>query len=260
MYKVLVIDDEKVVCELIKVKLERSGFMVYLAHDGVEGIEVVEKTRPDLIILDVLMPRMDGFQFYKKIRERVGTADIPVLVMTARGAMKDSFEGMGVAAFLSKPFEPEDLVSEVQKLLSSPSKKIQSRKRALLAGVDPRKLDVMQRQLQTKGYTVEIATDGYQALGKALKFLPDLFILQIDMPDIDAEDIIGIINNYPGGQDISVLLYSLLQTKDEIIRSPWGRYLDDGHRKEARDRERPLKIIDKFDSDSFLERIKEFIA
>ena len=118
MAKILIIDDEKVIAELLKLNFEREDYEVFTAADGIEGLEIIRKIIFDLIILDVLMPRMDGFQFYKEMKRLPSTSQIPLLVMTVRGAMRDSFEGLGVEAFINKPFEIDDIVEHVKKILS----------------------------------------------------------------------------------------------------------------------------------------------
>ena len=258
MSKILVIDDEKAISQLIKLKLEREGFEVFLAVDGVEGLKELPRVKPDLIVLDVLMPRMDGFQFYKEIKQSEKTRYIPVLVMTARGAMKDSFEGLGVDFFLSKPFEPDALADQVKKILSI-SKEERGPKTALIAGSNDQKLQTMRGQLEVKGYVVELALDGPRALGKALQLLPDLFIIQYDMPEMDADTIIKVLNSHPDAKKISVVVYSLLKSKEEIERSSWGRFLDENQTKGIHQKETPIKIIDKFDAKSFMDKIKDFI-
>lgn len=256
--KILVIDDEKTIAELVKNKLEREGFEVSMALDGVEGFEAIVREKPDLIILDILMPRLDGFQFYKKIKSDEATSHIPILVMTGRGAMKDTFEELGVEAFLAKPFEPEELLFRVKKILSSRALG-RLQKKALIAGCDREKLEAMQRQLKQKGYETELSVDGAQALGKALKSLPDLFVVQFDMPTMNAEEIIQILANHPQGKNIPVVVYSPLQERREIQDSKWGRFLRQDQKKEKHERERPIKIIDKFDSKSFLDKIKDIL-
>lgn len=256
--KILVIDDEKMVSELIKAKLEREGFEVALAGDGLEGLKAIPSVRPDLIILDILMPRMDGFQFYKELKQNEETRHIPVLVMTARGAMRDSFEGLGVESFLSKPFEPDELIDQINKVLAV-SKKGQMSKTALIAGSDNQKLQTMRMQLEAKGYKVDVASDGPRALGKVLQLLPDLFVVQYDMPEMDADSIIKILNSYPDAKKISVVVYSPIKTKAEIESSSWGRFIGDEKKKDLRSKESPIKIIDKFDVNRFVDKIKDFL-
>lgn len=256
--KILVIDDEKMVSELIKAKLEREGFEVALAGDGLEGLKAIPSVRPDLIILDILMPRMDGFQFYKELKQNEETRHIPVLVMTARGAMRDSFEGLGVESFLSKPFEPDELIDQINKVLAV-SKKGQMSKTALIAGSDNQKLQTMRMQLEAKGYKVDVASDGPRALGKVLQLLPDLFVVQYDMPEMDSDSIIKILNSYPDAKKISVVVYSPIKTKAEIESSSWGRFIGDEKKKDLRSKESPIKIIDKFDVNRFVDKIKDFL-
>lgn len=259
MKKILVLEDQGAVAELIKLQLEKAGFEAAVALDGVEGLDILGKINPDLIILDVLMPRMDGFQFFKTIKEKEETKDIPVLVMTVRGAMKDSFESMGVDSFIAKPFEPDDLVLKVQKLLDSSLKSTKTIKTAVLAGTDDDRLEDMRKQLSAKGYKITLAKDGVEALSKALEILPDLFMVQFDMPTMNADEITLKLNSYPKARKISVVVYSPLKTKEGITHSLWGRFLTQNQNKETRGKEAPLKVIDKFDSNAFLDKIKDFM-
>ena len=79
------------------------------------------------------------------------------------------------------------------------------------------------------------------------------------MPEMNADDVVGILNHYPGAQKVSVVVYSLMKTKDQIEQSIWGRFLADRKKREMRKQEASLKIIDKFDKDSFLDKIKDFL-
>ena len=259
MPKILVIEDEKMVAELIQAKLEREGFEVHAALDGFQGLEDVSRVKPDLIILDVLLPGIDGFHIYKKIKANPVISEIPILVMTGRGAMRDTFEEAGVDTFLVKPFDPEELVSAVKKLLARHVKSERSGKVALIAGTDPEKLRVMRKQLRQEKYTVELASDGTEALDKALKLIPELFVVQFDMPGMDADHIIKILNEHPGGDKIQVVVYSLLEESGKIRRSAWGRFLRQDEKRQNRAPEAGIRVIDKFDSRSFLNKIKDFL-
>ena len=259
MQKILVLEDQRAIAELIKLQLEKGGFEVVTAFDGVEGLAMLEKMSPDLIILDVLMPRIDGFQFFKEIKEKEGTKDIPILVMTIRGAMKDSFESMGVDSFITKPFEPDELLLKVRKVLDSSLKSAKTVKTALLAGTDDNRLSNMHSQLSARGYKVTSVKDGAEALAKALEILPDLFMIQFDMPTMNANEITAKLNSYPRARKISVVVFSPLKTKEGVTHSLWGRFLSQNQKKEIREKEAPLKVIDKFDSNAFLDKIKDFL-
>ncbi|MFA5059146.1 MAG: response regulator [Candidatus Omnitrophota bacterium] len=259
MQKILVIEDDRAIAELIKLKLERSGFEVLAVLDGIEGLETLKENMFDLIILDILLPRMDGFQFYKKLKETPRIAHIPVLVMTGRGAMKDSFESLGVQSFLTKPFEPEDLIFQVKKLLAGAVKSSSAAKTALIAGTNPARLQEMKAQLEAKGYQVSLAADGHQALGKALQLLPDLFILQYSFSEISSDEIIKALDDCPAAKQVSVVVYSLIEPKEQTPHSQWGQFVLGGRGKKIRNKEKPIEIDNTFDSKSFMDKIKDFI-
>ncbi len=116
---ILVVDDEKAICELIKALLEPEGFNVFAAYNGEDGLKLLQSMIPDLIILDMNMPKMSGIEFYSKIaKPKDATPIIPVLVLTGRGNMKAMFEGFDVGGFISKPFNASELIEMVKKIVS----------------------------------------------------------------------------------------------------------------------------------------------
>ena len=116
--KILVCDDERHIVRLIQVNLEREGWEVVTAYDGKEGLEKVKAEKPDLLVLDVMMPYMDGFEVLKSIRKDPATEKLPVILLTAKAQDKDVFEGyhFGADMYLTKPFNPRELVSFVQRI------------------------------------------------------------------------------------------------------------------------------------------------
>lgn len=119
--KILVVDDERHIVRLVQVNLEKVGYQVVTAYDGVEALEQVAKERPDMIILDVMMPRMDGFEVLKKLQADSQTRDIPVIMLTAKAQDADIFRGWssGVSSYLTKPFNPRELLTFVQRIFQS---------------------------------------------------------------------------------------------------------------------------------------------
>ncbi len=116
--KVLVCDDERHIVRLIQVNLEREGYKVVTAYDGKEGLEKVQSEKPDLMVLDVMMPYMDGFEVLKTLRRDSATADLPVIMLTAKAQDKDVFEGYtyGADMYLTKPFNPRELIAFVKRI------------------------------------------------------------------------------------------------------------------------------------------------
>ncbi|WP_167511462.1 response regulator, partial [Streptomyces sioyaensis] len=116
--RILVVDDNKVIRQLIRVNLELEGFEVVTAADGAECLDVVHHVRPDVVTLDVVMPRLNGLHTAARLRSDPRTWDIPIAIVSActQGEV-DNGESVGVDAFLAKPFEPAELVRTVGKLV-----------------------------------------------------------------------------------------------------------------------------------------------
>ncbi len=119
MAKVLVIDDDLDLQDLYKFTFESAGHEIYQAFNGKEGLEKIEKTNPDIIILDVIMPEMNGFEVMQEIRLRPEMCLIPVIMLTSLSKAKDKLTGIKLGAddYLVKPLEPYELLSRVDELL-----------------------------------------------------------------------------------------------------------------------------------------------
>lgn len=116
---ILVADDEPNIARLTKVNLERRGYNVVIAADGREALKQVEAARPDLILLDVMMPHLDGFEVLRHLKENPDTRSIPVVMLTVQAQDSDEFEAKnrGAALYLNKPVNPSELVAHVDRLL-----------------------------------------------------------------------------------------------------------------------------------------------
>lgn len=117
--KILVIDDDNAINELIKVNLELCGYDVVQAYDGVKGFALCKQEKPSLVVLDVMMPEVDGFTVAQRIRKNDETKNIPILMLTALSQLNDKVNGfnIGVDDYLVKPFEMEELQVRVRSLL-----------------------------------------------------------------------------------------------------------------------------------------------
>jgi len=117
--RILVADDDTDVCNLINYTLENAGYEVLICTNGRNVIDKAKEERPDVIILDVMMPGIDGATIAKKMSETDELREIPIIVVSALEASKNMFQPiMQVAKFVSKPFNPEDLAEEVRKALN----------------------------------------------------------------------------------------------------------------------------------------------
>ena len=116
--KVLVVDDDDVIRELITVNLELEGYDVETAFDGQDALDKVKTVKPDVITLDIMMPRLDGWETATRLRDDPETAGIKVVLLSARAQEADVQRGerIGVDAYLTKPFDPDELLAVVARL------------------------------------------------------------------------------------------------------------------------------------------------
>jgi two-component system alkaline phosphatase synthesis response regulator PhoP len=119
---ILVIDDEPSIGRVVQFKLQQEGFKVSVATDGLEGLAKVNEEKPDLILLDLMMPGMDGFEVCRRLRASPETVATPVIILTARGQEMDRIRGveLGVLDFFTKPFSPQKLLERVKEVFKSP--------------------------------------------------------------------------------------------------------------------------------------------
>ncbi|MGA9377431.1 MAG: response regulator transcription factor [Phormidium sp.] len=119
MPRILVIDDDSAISELVAVNLEMAGYDVSQAEDGIKGQALALQIQPDLILLDLMLPKVDGFTVCQRLRRDERTKDIPVLMLTALGQTQDKVEGFNAGAddYLTKPFEVEEMLARVRALL-----------------------------------------------------------------------------------------------------------------------------------------------
>jgi len=118
MPRILAVDDEPNIVRLIQVNLERHGYQVETANNGAQALAKIKANRPDLVVSDVMMPEMDGFELLANIRRDPSLMDLPVIMLTAKAQDKDVFEGYhyGADMYLTKPFNPMELVTFVKRI------------------------------------------------------------------------------------------------------------------------------------------------
>lgn len=122
--RVLCIEDQPEMIDLFRLILERRGYIVEGALGGREGLDAIEKSLPDLILLDLMMPDMDGWEVFRQIKAREGWKDLPIVVITAKAQEIDKVLGLqiaGVDDYITKPFAPSDLIRSLERFLGSSS-------------------------------------------------------------------------------------------------------------------------------------------
>jgi DNA-binding response OmpR family regulator len=120
--RILCIEDDVDMLELFQVLLTRHGYEVEGVTKGQEGLDSIRRLKPDLVILDIMMPVMDGWQVYQQMKEDETTRDIPTIVVTAKSQLIDKVLGLEIAkvdAYIGKPFSPQELLDSITKVLSN---------------------------------------------------------------------------------------------------------------------------------------------
>jgi DNA-binding response OmpR family regulator len=166
-YKILVVDDEERMVRFIRLNLEHDGFQVIEANRGAEALEQVRTKLPDLVLLDVMMPDMDGFEVLRMIRE---TSHVPVIMLTAKGEEDDRVRGLesGADDYITKPFSPRELVSRVRAVLRRVQ--VSSGVSDDVIVVDDRlKIDFNRREVWVNGELVNLRPTEYRLLYHLVK-------------------------------------------------------------------------------------------
>lgn len=162
MLKVMVADDEKEVTELLRLYLEKDGFEVFTAGDGITALGIVSTEKLDCAILDVMMPELNGFQLLKKIREK---SDIPVIMLTARTGTSDKVLGLDIGAddYVTKPFDPLELCARIKANIRR-YHSASAETEAVLLKAGPLELDTEKCLLYKNGNSIEITSTEFRVL------------------------------------------------------------------------------------------------
>ena len=230
---ILLVDDDRAVTTALKHILELEGFSVLKAENGAKGLKILEKATPDLIVLDVRMPKMSGIEFINHISERDGSLKYPVLVLTALGDMEKLFQDVPIDGFLHKPCTANQLMAEVSRILEergrpSPSqirrKTAGAAKQVLLLESDPDTSSQFVNAFADEGYGVDVAADGNDGIGRAILSPPSVLLVNRVLPGITGKEIQNILRQVPRTSNIPVILYDdgfgeVKNTEDLLERS-----------------------------------------
>lgn len=233
--KILWIEDEEDILEIGKDVLEEEGYAVTTAGDGVEGLKKIFETRPDLIILDMNMPKMSGMEVYQKIynTEKKKTL-FPVMALTARAELRELFLERNVTSFMSKPFEMQELIIEVHLIFkkiyghraypkaeekaaavaqvpireTTLAKAVHKTRRVLLVDESPVLFSQVITYFSNFGYDVIHKNCATDAIGSLLKYSADAVLINQKLPDLSGDNLIRKIKQMPRTMDVPVILFS----------------------------------------------------
>jgi len=161
-HKILVVDDEQSIVDLVTAYLRQEGFEVYMAMDGPSGLKAVRTLKPDLVVLDVMLPGMDGIEILTRLRRE---SSVYVILLTARSEETDKIVGLSVGAddYLTKPFSPRELVARIKAALRRLQSRVTATEAAVLAFRHVR-IDAGSRQVWVDGEPVELTAIEFDLL------------------------------------------------------------------------------------------------
>lgn len=207
---ILIVEDDDDSRFFMLKKLKSCGYHVLDADNGDDALRLAKEYLPDLIITDILMPKMDGNQLIKELKKLHSCKDIPVFVISIRKNMKDYFDALdGVSLFIAKPFSLETLVMQVDDFFQHPPREIADPlKKILIAGSNVDCIESMAGFLRDDQYHVDFVTFSEQIISKAVLFFPNIFIFEVQMYGVQASyEVVKILRQMPQFRHVPILLY-----------------------------------------------------
>lgn len=197
---VLVVDGEEHIADLTETLLVRRGYTVLKASTGREAIEMIARNRPDAVTLDVMLSDMDGFELLQRIKADPETAGIPVVVLSVVCDEGKSCR-LGAADYLEKPIDEDRLLSILRRVLVS-----ELTPHALVVDDDKAVVDRLSELLRERGFAVIPAYDGHEALAALGRGLPDVVLLDLEMPELDGYELMRRIKTDATMRDLPVIV------------------------------------------------------
>lgn len=236
--KILIVEDEETLLKALEHKLTIDGYEVVLARDGEEGLKQIREGHPDVVLLDILMPKTDGFQVLEQLRNENIIPALPIIIVSNSGQPVeiDRALKLGARDYLVKAeFDPEEVVEKVRKIFaiggstpaapettsilppSAASASDGSGKTKILIIEDDQFLrDLMERKLEKEGFQVETAIEGEAGLQKIQSWGPNLVLLDIILPGLDGFSILEKVKKDPATTNVPIILLTNLGQRDDV--------------------------------------------
>jgi len=211
--RLLVVDDDRDIIRLLYHRLRRDGYVVDTAVSGPEALARIAETPPDLIVLDILMPEMDGYKVLKELKTDPTTTNIPVILLSILDEHEQGL-ALGATEYLTKPFDEQRLEEVIAEVLGRSG-------RVLIADDDPDIVMLLQRALQRRGFETVIAADGQAALAQArTEPAPNLILLDLQMPQVDGYQVLEQLRSSAATRSIPVVVITAA-TPDQEAKRQW---------------------------------------
>lgn len=240
MPKILIVEDEEVLLDVLKNKLEKEGYEVVAAVNGEEGLKMIDEEKPDMILLDIVMPKIDGFEVLEKLKNTGRLPALPVIIISNSGQPVEVDRAIeyGVRDYLVKAeFDPQEVVDKIKKHLNIPpsvpqfitgekqaqdiasdqTKQIDAKQYKVLIIEDDKFLrDLMSHKISKEGFETIEAVDGEEGLKTALEKLPHVILLDLILPGMDGFEVLQRIRQDSKIGKTPVMILSNLGQKDDI--------------------------------------------
>jgi len=254
---ILIADDEPTVIALAKQKLEERGYVVETARNGKEAMNIIEIMKIDLIVLDVVMPVMDGVDVYKEVKRDPRTANIPIIIMTDNRIFRESFQTLGVEHFLPKPLDSEKLIHKVEYIFTCMDLGGKN-KQVLVLSPDLEVNNDMGKVLEAQSLIVGKSTDPIDFLSTCLILAPKVVVIDLALRgDVPSQEIIRALRCFARLRETKILVFTCLSAENvdsmgamERLQAAKNLCMDAG----------ATKYIGRFLPSTFWEMVKESVG
>jgi CheY-like chemotaxis protein len=215
MAKILVVEDDTVSAEMIKIRLAKQGYKVIVAKTGEEGIRLAQEEMPDLILMDMILPGIHGLDATMQLKKNPQTRSIPIFALTIMNApdfIKACYQD-GICVFLRKPYDFEELLANIKRYISANST---TTKKIMLINDNPDLTSVMTTTLKKNGFEVISAPEGMIRVDDVHKKKPDLILLDIDMLEDWGITVFKILKKSDTTMSIPIVLTANQLDPDEL--------------------------------------------
>ncbi len=233
MAKILLIEDDAIQIELIKKHLEPQGHVVVNAKNGQEGIKLARDWKPDLILMDMIMPGMHGLEATIKLKEDPTTMDIPIMALTIMSSPKFVQEcyRAGIIGYIKKPYDPKILLENLERIVGKPEKRVL---RIMMVAGASRLATMVEMKLVRQGYQVDTFAGAKSAIGRLGEDRPDAIFLDVSLPEKHVAMVFEELGKAAETKGIPVILFSS-QAAKEALESAVTRWGANGHISSATD-------------------------
>jgi len=256
--KILLVDDDADFRNAVAAGLKAQNFEVVTAADGEEGVNAALKESPDLVVLDVMMPRKDGYSACAELKENDSTRAIPVLILTSLGDQKSGLtapaavaSGHGADAYLEKPVDPDTLAAKARELIEASEAENKDASHVLIIDDDTDFTQALKVVLAQAGYRISSAATGEEGLLAVRAQQPDLVILDVMLPGMDGFKVCRELKSDEKTKGIPVIILTAMA--DKMAEADYGKAIAVTHQADEY-MEKPVEASE------LLKKVKKFIG